>query len=605
MLGIKVYNQFNEVFWLELYPNTKLSIEKLTAPFNDDLKGADFSLPIEVPFSDKNRKNLGFSEMVQTPNYAIPEYWRCDIYSNNIPVLQDAKLKLLTSKGRYDYKEGAYNFTVSGVRGLLGSKLAGKKLKSLQLCGTIRWDQSIDSRQFAKKVMDNQYPELSDKIGFFPIYCGDFFDTTRSDYLNEFIHNQIVNNVLEINTEPYAWTFARTEDNNPNAPITPGHPGYENYRTIPFLNLFYIVKQIFIENGYTVTGTFFEQKDFEKLYIFNNNAIEFYDYPFTTDINREIVPGNHLPNVLIIDFLADLQNIFNLKIIPESGFNVRIDFKHNSLNNEVKDFTNKTIQIFEESEINHGYYGGSSLKFEFDNDGYKSDAVKDISNIALIAEFNTINDLLVYSFPFALDDSHYVYILAENYYYRFNPVSGKWEPYSEWLNNFEELNSALSFSTKITPVCQHYALDMITGISQPQNMIGVRMLGSYYNNARMKVDNDYGIKLFYGGRVTTGSYTNKPISFTHNYNSSGDKLADISLSWMAQDGLRNKLWLQWINFLKNSKSVRKYIRMPEIDLVKIQEDDIIKIESTHYLIKELKYELPLDRPVQTVLVKIM
>lgn len=78
------------------------------------------------------------------------------------------------------------------------------------------------------------------------------------------------------------------------------------------------MRKIFTEHGFTVDGSFFSSPDLDKLFIFNNFALERYDYPFTLDVNTQITPANHMPTMSIVEFLVALQNTFNLKIIFRS-----------------------------------------------------------------------------------------------------------------------------------------------------------------------------------------------------------------------------------------------------------------------------------------------
>lgn len=110
MISIKVYNTVGVPMELQLLPGTTIDMEYLLPSFDDRLDGSDFSLPFRIPFTDHNRQLLGYAEHLNTNAINIPEYWRCDVYDDHVLYAQDAKLKLLSHNGRFDNKDGSYNF---------------------------------------------------------------------------------------------------------------------------------------------------------------------------------------------------------------------------------------------------------------------------------------------------------------------------------------------------------------------------------------------------------------------------------------------------------------------------------------------------------------
>ena len=121
MISIKVYNTDGIPSTLELTPGTSIDMENLLPSFDDKLDGAEFSLPFNIPFTNNNRTVLGYPEHFNTNPSGIPEHWRCDVYDDHVLYAQDAKLKLLNHNGRFDHKDGNYNFNISGIKGFFGN----------------------------------------------------------------------------------------------------------------------------------------------------------------------------------------------------------------------------------------------------------------------------------------------------------------------------------------------------------------------------------------------------------------------------------------------------------------------------------------------------
>lgn len=605
MISIKVYNADGVPMELDLSPGTSIDLEYLQPSFDDKLEGSDFSLPFRIPFTDRNRISLGYPEHLHTNPVALPEYWRCDLYDNHVLFAQDAKLKLLNHSGRFDNKDGSYNFNISGIKGFFGSRIKAKTMKDLTLDGIIDWSPTMDSRQFAKDLMDGNQPQYADRITFVPVAMTDFFDTTRNDYLGEFIIDEVVNNIIIDAAYPNGWTFGRYQTGAPLVALTPGAPEYADYRTVPFYNLMYVIRKIFSEHGFTVDGSFFTSPDLDKLFIFNNHAIERYDYPFTLDVNTQITPRNHMPDMGITDFLIALQNTFNLKIIFRAGFKVTINFKEETMNStSIKDVTDKVDIRFESAQRHESYYGGAALRWKWDsNDSYHNDKVKEIKDLDIIAEVNTFADIagLGLASPTA---TQFIYVAAENYYYNWNPTLSIWEPYSEQQLDYEEGQMTTEFAPMMSPLCQHYAYDVPSGNILSKDKCATKMLGSYWNGAKEQVNNPFELHVFFAKKFTDGGYTDMPISFSHNYDTNGVKRTEISLSWLAEDGLLNKFWRRWLLTLKNSFELQAKANFELTDITSLQESDILRIAHNNFLLKKYTLSLPLEEASQFQLVKL-
>lgn len=604
MVGIKVYNKTGSVKYLELVPGTQLRMENLFPAFDDQLESGIFSFPLEVPWTDGNKEWLGFVENLNSHNALIPDYWRCDIISNGIPYLLDAKLKMLTHAGRFDNKRGSYNFTISGIKGLFGTLIKGKNLRDLALEGKIQWADTDDSRTFAFKVMDYQDPANFAKLNFAPVAIEDFIDTGRSDFNTEFLSNDIVNNMLVDPAFPDGWIFGREKPGFNNVALPSGTPGYENYRTIPFLNLFFVLKQIFLEHGFTAEGSFFSYPDFELLHVFNTVSIELYDFPFAIDVNRQIIPNRHLPDMLIVDFLVALQNTFNLQMDFLEGKRVLINFKKELLTStRIKNFTSKCVSVYDEAARHEAYEGGVKLEWVWDSsDSYRTDKVKDMKDKNIIAEVNVVGDIASLVLPAIVNDTTFIYVKAENYYYNFNFTSG-WSPAIEQHADWKLGKEQISFSPELSPLCNYYKVDVF-GTTNRMNMVASRQSGNYFNDSRVFVESEFTLRLFYIKQLTTLTFTGMPISFCHNYDLIGNKLADTSLSWKAPDGLHSKFWMTWIDMLINSWIVKSRFILDVVDLFTIGQTDVVLVNNNQYLIKKISHELPVRGETEIELVKL-
>lgn len=605
MISIKVYNSFGKFAYLDLLPNTQLSIQEKMAAFDPKLESGMFSLPIEIPWTSHNRSWLGYVENLHSNTAASPEYWRCDIEDKMIPFVQNAKLKLIESAGNLNLKEGKYNFMITGVKGLFGSLIKNKNLRDLDLGGIISWDIGKDSREFAMDVMTGLRPEVFEKLKFAPVAIFDYIDNSRKDFNTEFLNNDIVNNVIIDASYTNGWLFGRNNPLLSPPEVAKGDEGYDNYRTIPFLRLTYVLRAIFLEHGFNVTGNFFSFPSIDKVHIYNTVAIDRFDYPFTDDYNTQLTPSRHLPDMLIADFLTAICNAFNLRIVFSMNQTVSINFNQQLLSsNRIKDFSSKAHSVYNGHKRHPIYENGYKIAFKFDSaDSFASDKVKDIRKIEVIAEVDLRADIAGLSFSFPLDEKHYILVRNENYFYNYNPSTSEWIPMLENLDAIRVGKEEVSFEAELAPLCSWY-LDNGSGTLQRQNIVAAHQNGNYYNDGKIFVENEFGLRLFFIDQFTTGAYTDLPYTFIHDTMPDGSKLAEFSLALLGQKGLFNNCFKKWIAMLQNSFLIKMNFALDLLDILTIAESDIVQVNGLHFLIENLQYNLPVEESTEIDLINL-
>lgn len=606
IVGINVFKTDGSCRLLDLKPDTRLRIEQITAAFDTRLESGLFSFPIDVPWTEGNRQWLGFVENLNSSNTSLPEYWRCEVLCNGITYLGEGKLKMLSHAGAFDNIRGEYKFIITGVKGLFGNLIKGKKLTDLNLEGKVTWDVGIDSRMYAKKVMTGDEPASFDKFKFAPVLIEKYIDETRSDFNTEYLYDDVVNGVVVDPSLTNGWTFGRIKPSVANAVTTPGDPGYADYRTIPFLNLHWVLRQLFIEFGFTAIGDFFDYPDFDKLHIYNTVSIDRYTQPFTFDVNHEITPANHLPEILVSDFLVAIQNAFNLNIIWRADKHVLLNFNTNLLaSKRIRNFTNKCAINYQEAQRHEAYENGLKLEFKFDgNDSYSSDRVKETDDINIIAEVDVYNDIASLILPATIDETTYIYVAAENYYYNYEVANSRWIPAIEYLDRYQYGKGEVLFQPELAPMCQAYRYDAFGNYNRLL-MVAASQRGSYINDMGIRIENEFGLRLFYIDQLDTGAYTMLPFSFCHNYDINGNKLADTSLSWLAKDGLYSKLWKSWLDMLINSWQVSASFFLDIVEVHDLLNNiDIILANNNQYLIRRISHNLPITNSTDIDLVKL-
>lgn len=599
MIALNVYTTSGKVYTLELTPGVKVSLEELMPAFDRNLEQGLFSFPIEIPFTPNNMTFFNNLQNMNSLSSTIPEFWRCDLIEDGIAELVDAKLKLLNHKGRWDNTDGSFNGIITGAKGLFGSVIKGKTLRDLELGGLITWSSAMDSREFAKHVMDGNEPSIAERLAFIPVRMEDFFDETSDSYANEVIGNNIVNNIILNVGFSNGWIFGKNA--TINTKVNKGVATYEEYRTVPFLKLLFVLKQIALEHGYTLGGNFFTYPDLDKVTLFNNRAIEKYDVPFSLDVNTEIDPRNHVPEIRIVDFLIAIQNTFNLKVDFFTNNRIELNFNHKILvSSSVTDYTSNAVSIYDESVRHEAFENGYKLGWVYDsNDGLPSEKNKKLSELNVIATVTLYAEIAGLSFGFPLEDKHYILVTAENYFYNYNTSAATWKPVFENNDELQIAKGVEDIKPNVSTLCSCYAAD-----GTRLNMVGTRQRGSYWSNTRALVTFEFGLRLFFSGKTTSGSYTDLPISFNHNYDAAGYKLASFSFNWHTPEGMYSLFYKVWLLMLMESWLIKAKLQLNRVNLSVFKSTDLLTINGTLFVKRKQAYTLPLNQPVTVELVKV-
>jgi len=593
VLQIYLYGPTHQGF-LNVNPETVLDVEEHSEPFDENLSIGTYTLPTDIPWTENNRKLFGFSERLENFN-RMPKQFKCDVYDDGFPEMISAQLTILEKNGTFSYSSGSFSASIAGTKGLFGTLVKNKKLTDLVLGGPITWTGK-DSRQFAYDVMTGVelgYPHIS----FAPVAIEGFIQTDRPDYTEEFLARDTVNTIV-INGAGTAWEFGRPTAADPNIAANPGEDEYVDYRTVPFFNLKYVLKKVFEENNFKVTGAFVDGTDFDDLYIFNNYGIEDYLpwYPSWVDLNKTINPANHVPDISIADFLRGLFALFNIYPTFQNAQEVKLVFRKNLLSNKqifsLNEFVDKVFNSqFENSEPEDGY----TLDYQWDSaDQYYSDRVKDLSDKTYIGSVRTFADLETLDPGRALTTNDYAYVEADNLYYLIaNSLSTPklWDAYAENLDKYVVGNGDAAPEINISPLATYVEFDSTDALYEKQLYVGTRQAGSYINNKKTLVKNPFGLRLFYIKTLPWLSVT-IPMTFTHNRDKDDNVIEPYSLAWSGDYGLAKNFHNSWQLARQNGQVVKTSIKADHKIFAEIQKANCLEIDNILYLPYKLERTIP-------------
>ncbi len=581
--------------YLDLLPNSVLQLESLSDLFDEDLSTGEFSLPIELPWTSNNRKLLDFFERLSS-NDATLNYWVCTVLNSGYPIMQHAKLTILEKKGMLNYKSGLFAASISGSKGLFGTAIKNKKLRDVNfgtnVFGNVITFGEASSRDFATSLAKGNYPQY-DYLGFAPVAIENFFDSSKS-YNGEFLIKDTVNYIVKTGNGLLDWEFGRPLSTN-GTPAQPGNTEYIDYRTIPFLKLKHVFVKAFESLGYTVAGEMLSSNAWDDLYIFNTTAIEFYSIPASADYNKKILLHEHVPDILISDFLKSILSFFNIYPIFTAS-TVLLTYRSNIFTNrKVLDITQMVganfSSVYAENTTNKGY----TVDYEWDsNDNYRGDRVKDLTDKTLVGAVDTIPQLALLNIgrPYTTDDM--VFVTAENMYYTVanattTPV--RWDAYSERLGEVKVDDGSESIKIGCGTLCSYVELDEPTGVYIRRDKLGCRQAGSYWTDKYVKVKKDFSLRLFYiKKQVINGNEV--PTSMNGDKTANGTILNPCSLALEGDNALLQKFHTAWIKAKLAKQTIK--IQLPSNAKInsQIQESNTLQLNNLYYLPQKIERTIP-------------
>jgi len=591
VLQLYVYGN-NESGFLDVDRQTVLTLQKTMNEFDEDFAIGEISLPCDIAWTEKNRRLLDFSERVANNNTEMP-YWRCDVYDDGFPELVNAKLTILTKAGNWDYSSGKFSCSISGQQGLFGTAIRNRKMRDLAYGGNIVWDD-MSSRQFATAVTKGtagaQWPYLK----FVPVAIQDFYDTGAKTYIDEFLAQDTVNNVVEYTNGD--WSFDRRDPDHANAAIPQDNSQYNDYLTIPFFSLQFILTQIFTENGFAVSGDIFGQ-DFKDIVVFNNYGIERYYANNYRDFNRSINPKNHVPDIAIIDWLKATFNFFNLYVTFNGVQAAQINFRQNNISKRnIFSINGLVINNSYQSTISNQDQDGYKLAYNWDsNDSYPGDWNKDMSDKNIIAEVNSTTQLAGVNIGRQLTLNDAVLVREENLYYipadaTVTPIV--WQPYSNNLPDYTQGNGDRNIDLGASTLCQYIKEDD-SGPNIRLPYLACAQKGSYTNKNGDRITNDFGVRFFYAVYRLNRQANKRPYSLNHRTSSDFFDAEKYSLAMGVNYGL-DSLHTRWQNFLNGKEVFKCTVRVDKRTQDAIENATQLELQNVLFVTTEIDKKIPMD-----------
>lgn len=530
---------------LDLVPGTRLDIDRPMDAFDEDLTSGEYSLPIEIPWTENNRIILGHSERLENFIAEKVNSWICDVYANGYPELLNASINLLSKEGLISYSSGKFTANISASKGQFGSLTKGKSLKDFKYGETITW-AGFESREFATRHAKGLIPGLN-HLAFAPVVIQEYFDTSKN-FFGEFLAGDTVNNIVSTGGGSNDWVFGRTLSTGSSTATEPGHVEHIDFRTVPFFKVKYILQQLMANLGYVLQGAALDSAILDDLYIYNTRSIEDYDFGIKVDKNRKIIVSDHLPDIPVVDFLRDTFKFLNVYPVFSGGLTVDLKDRASFVRQKnILDVSKEIVSDFSADYTPVEDQGGYTLDYEADSeDGYFSEAVRDINDKTFVGSVNTLAQLATFNIgrPFTTEDI--AFVESENLYYIFADIDGAtflWNAYADRLHPLVIGNGNRSVSLGAGTLATYLELDENTGLYRRRSKLASRQQGCYINNKGSLINRPFSLRFFYIKNHVIGG-NSYPVSFNHRTNTAGTEMTAYSLALQGEKslGAMHKPW---------------------------------------------------------------
>ena len=579
---------------LDTSENMVIERERMSPFFSVDEIPGEVSIPFALPPSDLNLKALGAIDQVPVKKDATHDI----LIKDGVFQISHAKLAIESIETDLNINNsGSISaYSLSNISEFY-QRIKNKKLQELTLGGlrTFTWDgYNTTGTGFWAHVHNTWQFSGSREYCFYPIYNPGYKGFTKG-WMNQL--------------KEYSGVREMARDENTTA-------------LCPAVNLVYLLKQIFEEVGYKLTGTLLNDNAFSSITIPSFYGVYWADGVYVPEVPEIIILGTvvqafvaaHLdanplatitinlqehvpPDTLISSFLVELQ-----KFMPV-GF-------------EINDNT-RTCEILMLSDISpvgavERYSQiGSFIKTELDKEQKiyalerEGDSADEFDLKADIGSKDETETWKAMPMVYAVGSTVYVKDIGE--YWKLTSLGSTiiWQPVFPNPEAYKPEGSTDSIGSKITTMpLSEQEMFQATTIGIHGYFPACNQEGNWKNKASKF--NKWGIRfLFFKEALPYGNTGfNLPFAYPSNYHINGpdtnphQKVFDWSLCLInsTDDGLYEKHWKPWLKTFANREKIFVEWRPSLSEYVAFKWKTPFLVNNTPYMVEKIKDKLPYDRP---------
>lgn len=382
---------------------------------------------------------------------------------------------------------------------------------------------------------------------------------------------------------------------------------------IPFLFARYILTRIEMQYNFQISFDSNLESEFNTLVLGNNRALtktELYTrepvgpnmpWPVTQYffIDKVFNLNDHVPDIKLSEFFT-LLNLMGLIIVPSINSRFLIKSLNDILSSS--DYI-ELSKVTGRPEIEHEHYNGYKLEYKPQNDMI-TEQIKNIEESSLRGSVDTVQSLP--EDDNTIMDIYYVTDVKQYWIWNYDNESDslKWMFYSlpYRLDKQTAGDNPLNISFDFFPVIPKD--DPKFDINEtdtpmgglwliPQSSFGVKFKDKYETNDS---ESPNWITFYRGMQPAYPDDKLYPMGSSSIYTVTGDQIpgANTDLFMEGINGLYEKYWKRWLNFIHQSKQVTIYKVIDTAELLTLDFSKKYMFENRLYFIKELSFTLSND-----------
>lgn len=576
MLGIQIGNEY-----LELPPGTTLEMVEANPflQFADAEVRGNYSLPSQVKAVPKNLRLLKYSGLLQTriDNSGIDS----KVYGNGLQHSQ-GKIKIETANINVNRPNtGDISFYyLTGISSFY-QDIKKKSLRDINMGGErffATHDAFWDHINLVLRGDPNEYD-----YAFYPV--------VNKGWTTEGGDIEIMNRIFFGSGDLPAFDLSATA-----SPIF----GPANV-IVPFPYLKTVLINAVEYAGWKIEGDILTDPDFEKITMINFRAIDWVPYPHINLIGTKSPVrfdlADHLPDILISEFLIALQNRFAWwydfdyvsKKITIKKLGSLVSFSQKDMTKYASPLVPKKVQQSDKIyALRNNFISGGGQGIDLNNTDYQGDVNK-VADLPAAAEAR----------------ADHVYLVKEenNFYWCINDSGWKWQILSSNNSDYAPDGSNEEIITAATTVdMERFSnyIDLAPRLDN-QGVLDASDVGAEWS---------IHLCFFYGMRENKSNQL-VPFASHHVYDSKGVQLGNWSLAYKAKktDGTEIGLYdLNWKSFLALSNSKEEFqvvLSLPFHEYQKLKFSNSIVVDGVKMFVKEKKSFIPYRGSVELQCVRIL
>lgn len=567
---------------LDVTEDTQLTLKSSSPFFETEIERGEYTYPFKLPLTQRNSKILGFPEQLTVTEETFTfnaELERLGSISSGILYIDSVGFD-------HTLQQGYADCTFAGTDGKFLHLIEGKKMWELTYGGSFAvpvyspinafWNYHSNVGLWATDITNGT---VTGKPFVFPMIQWKNFGFDSAAIPLQILPGIFIN----------YWQKTAQFNHDAGPRYADIDIAGNKQRLIPMFKTRWIVERIFAEYGFTVTGDFFSNATFQADFIPNSYSINKWQMdgtasaPQNTDLCTEINPANHVPDMLVVDFLNIICKRFNGQFIPTGPISYEFILKKDILvSTESTDIPDKMLSPYIIKKLNETQAAQKGINLDYTNtDPAFEEQVKPDTEITSIKGTVTHqSDLAGIGSP---EDGDIYLVQDNNMFYVYYSDGASWYFYGYNYINYKQYKDGNDLSIEAAPLVNIYTAFGVVNypsgnvnyaayfptIDADGNFLGDEWIngatpatGAYISTSKrtylpLRFMLWFGLSDNYPGNYQT------PFASGYNYDQGYNKIYDYHLGFYGNEGIYTTFYKLWNAVMAQTTKYELQTYLPE------------------------------------------